>query len=341
MAVGMREVAAHAGVSLRTVSNVVNDYPHVSPAMRERVQRSLDALGYRMNTAARSLTTGRTGIVTLAIPDFTVPYFGELATAVVTAAERRRFTVLTEVTHGERARELEVLRGGRTHLTDGVLLSPTSLTPHDVAVARPQVPLVLLGDLVADGPLDHVGVPNREAARVAVEHLLSLGRRRIAALGVQHRHHATSTLRLQGYEDALAAAGVRPQRRWRLHAEEWTREAGAAAVQRVLDAPGQRPDAVFAFSDTLALGALRALLHHGVAVPEEVALVGFDDVEESRYTSPSLSSVAPATAELADSALAMLQEQVLSPAARGQGRQVFTPYALRVRESTAGAAAVD
>ncbi|GAA4964529.1 LacI family DNA-binding transcriptional regulator [Kineococcus glutinatus] len=336
MAVGMREVAAHAGVSLRTVSNVVNDYPHVSPAMRERVQRSLDALGYRMNTAARSLSAGRTGMVALAIPDFTTPYFAELAHAVVTAAERRKFTVLIEVTHGERERELAVLGGGRTHLTDGVLLSPLALTAEDLAGAQPRVPAVLLGDLVAQGPLDHVGVPNREAARVAVEHLLALGRRRIAALGVQSGSRGTAALRLEGYCDALAAAGIRPLRRWRFGAEEWSREAGAAAVERMLAAPGPRPDAVFAFSDTLALGALRALLHAGVDVPGEVALVGFDDVEEARYTSPSLSSVSPATGEIAESALVLLEEQVERPRARGLGRQVSTPYALQVRESTAG-----
>ena len=332
----MREVAAHAGVSVRTVSNVVNDYPHVSPAMRERVQRSLDALGYRMNAAARSLSAGRTGMVTLAIPDLAAPYFGELATAVVTAAERRKLTVLIEVTHGERSRELRVLRGGRSHLTDGVLLSPVALTARDVATAQPESPVVMLGDLVVEGPVDHVGVPNREAARTAVEHLLSLGRRRIAALGVQHSRSATAALRLQGHRDALAAAGLRPQRRWELAVAEFTREEGAAAVERMLAAPGPRPDAVFAFSDTLALGALRALLHHGVDVPGEVALVGFDDVEEARYTSPSLSSVSPAAHEIADSALALLQEQIESPQARGRGRQVFTPYALRVRESTAG-----
>jgi DNA-binding LacI/PurR family transcriptional regulator len=131
MAVSMSDVARHAGVSQRTVSNVVNNYVHVSPATRARVQASLDALGYRPNTAARRLRTGRTGTVTLAVPSFRERYFADLAEAVVGAARDRGTTVLVETTGGHRDTELALLRGGGDVLTDGVIMSAVALGRDD------------------------------------------------------------------------------------------------------------------------------------------------------------------------------------------------------------------
>ena len=135
----MSDVARHAGVSQRTVSNVVNNYVHVSPATRARVQASLDALGSRPNTAARRLRTGRTGTVTLAVPTFRERYFADLAEAVVAAARDRGTTVLVETTGGRRETELELLRGGGDILTDGVILSAVALgrLPQPEPVDRP------------------------------------------------------------------------------------------------------------------------------------------------------------------------------------------------------------
>ena len=184
MPVRMRDVAERAGVSVRTVSNVVSGYVHVSAATRARVQQALDDLGYEMNVAARSLRSGRTGLVALALPNLHTPYFAELAQAVVRAAARRHRTVLIEITGGVRERELKVVTGGRTHLTDGVLLSPQSLTSQPDLQRRSNVPLVLLGEHELEVDVDHVGIDNVAAARTAVGHLLDLGRRRVVALGV-------------------------------------------------------------------------------------------------------------------------------------------------------------
>src|ERR1700754_1017458 len=127
----MSDVARHAGVSQRTVSNVVNSYLHVSSTTRARVQASLDALGYRPNTAARRLRTGRTGTVTLAVPTFSERYFADLAEAVIAAARRRGTTVLVETTGGDRATEVELLRGGGDIVTDGVIISAVALSRAD------------------------------------------------------------------------------------------------------------------------------------------------------------------------------------------------------------------
>lgn len=336
MPVRMRDVAERAGVSVRTVSNVVSGYIHVSAATRERVQQALDDLGYEMNVAAKSLKSGRTGIVALALPDLVTPYFAELAHAVVRAAERRRWTVLIEITGGVRDHELKVITGGRTHLTDGVLLSPIALTSEPPVRPRPDVPLVLLGEHELDAHFDHVGIDNVAAARTAVGHLLDLGRRRVLALGVAEALPAAGP-RLQGYLDAHTERGLKPLKRFRVSAPIWTRSAGAAGIDRALDAAGPPPDAVFAFNDTLALGAMRAVLRRGLRIPEDLAIVGIDDVAEAEFTTPPLSSIAPDLDEIARCALELLDEQITAGIDSRPHREVVTGYRLAARGSTLGA----
>ena len=335
MPVRMRDVAMRAGVSVRTVSNVVSGYVHVSAATRERVQQALDDLGYEMNVAAKSLKSGRTGIIALVLPDLETPYFAELAHAVVRAAGRRHWTVLIEITGGSRERELKVITGGRTHLTDGVLLSPISLTSEPVLRRRPDMPLVLLGEHELDAHFDHVGIDNVAAARAAVGHLLDLGRRRVVALGVAEALPAAGP-RLQGYIDAHAERGLKPLKRFRVPAPIWTRPAGAAGIDRALDAAGPPPDAVFAFNDTLALGAMRAVLRRGLRIPEDVAIVGIDDVAEAEFTTPPLSSISPDLDEIARCALELLDEQMTAGTCGRSNREVLTGYRLVARESTIG-----
>ncbi|HEX8520404.1 MAG TPA: LacI family DNA-binding transcriptional regulator [Pseudonocardia sp.] len=333
MPVRMRDVAERAGVSVRTVSNVVNGYVHVSADTRARVQQALDDLGYEVNLAARSLRSGRTGLVTLALPDLHAPYFAELAQAVVRAADRRGWTVLIELTGGVRERELKVVTEGRPHLTDGVLLSPLSLSSQPDLRRRSNVPLVLLGEHELGVDVDHVGIDNVAAARTAVGHLLDLGRRRVVALGVADA--PTANQRLRGYllaheERALPPLGHR------VPAPVWDRVAGATGIDRVLDGGGPPPDAVFAFNDTLALGAMRALLRRGLRIPEDVAVVGIDDVAEAPFTTPPLSSVSPDLDEIAHYALDLLDEQIGAGDGERPAREVVTGFGLAVRESTVG-----
>jgi LacI family repressor for deo operon, udp, cdd, tsx, nupC, and nupG len=193
---------------------------------------------------------------------------------------------------------------------------------------------VLLGERVFDGPADHVAIDNVAAARDATAHLVSLGRRRIAAIGDQ-RHiptGRTSHLRLHGYRQALADAGLPYDERLVLPADAYHRSNGAESMARLL-ALDQPPDAVVCFADLIALGALRALLSAGRRVPDDVALVGFDDIEDGRFSTPSLTTVRPDKQEIARLAVSLL----LSRTADGPGsppRQVQARYDLVVREST-------
>jgi DNA-binding LacI/PurR family transcriptional regulator len=329
----LKDVAERAGVSVKTVSNVVNGYEHVRPDTRARVLEAISALDYRPNISARNLRRGRTGIIALAVPELDIPYFAELARHVVSAAARHDWTVLIDQTNGDREQERLVAGGIRDHLIDGLIFSPLALTGADLSAGPQGTPMVLLGERVDHGPADHVAIDNVAAARDATAHLISFGRRRIAAVGAQHTAEAaTARLRLAGYSAALADAGLDADPVLVAPAPEWHRADGAAAVGDLL-ARGVRPDAVLCFNDTLALGAIRALHDAGLRVPADVLVAGFDDIEDGRYSIPTLTTVAPDKSELARVAVDLLAARIAGGEPQPP-REETVAHRLIVREST-------
>ncbi len=336
MAVTLRDVAAHAGVSPRTVSNVVNGFRHVSPAMRAKVQASLDELNYEPNLLARSLRQGRTGIINLFVPAIASPYFAELAHEIVELAGRRGYTVLIDETGGSRARELALLDvAARSRWVDGVLLSPLGLDSRALAGLRSSsFPVVLLGERVGGTTHDHVGIDNTAAARDAVQHLVDSGRRLIGAVGGDAgSSDPTSRLRLRGHRSALRAAGLPVDESLYARAPDYTRGQAAVAVRSLL-ARDDPPDALVCFAAEIATGALHELTSQGVRVPRDVSVVTFDDVEEGRFASPSLTSVGPDKADVAEAALGMLVERI--GGLEAEPRDLRVPHELVVRASTSG-----
>jgi DNA-binding LacI/PurR family transcriptional regulator len=331
----LRDVATLAGVSIKTVSNVVNGYAHVSAATRERVQNALDSLNYRPNLSARSLRGGRSGLIALAVPELDAPYFAELSRHVVRAAEARGWTVLIDQTDGLAEREQLVLDGIRAHLIDGVIFSPLASGVPELTARRDTTPMVLLGERVSNGPADHVVIDNVAAAQEAVAHLVDLGRLRIAAIGEQHRRSAgTARLRSKGYAAALRAGGLLPDPDLVRSTESYHRADGAAAMTELL-ALSAPPDAVFCFNDLMALGALHTLHARGVRVPDDVALMGFDDIEEGRYSTPTLSTVRPDKSAIAEAAVDLLARRLAGGVAEPP-RGVNVPYEIVQRQSTVG-----
>ena len=339
---GLKDVAARAGVSIKTVSNVVNGYVHVSPETRARVQQAIDALGYIPNVAARQLRSGRSGVIALAVPELQSPYFAELAGLIVQAAERRSWTVLIDQTDGHADRERNLVAGLRRHAIDGLIFSPLALAGEELATTG-DTPMVLLGERIWHGPADHVAIDSTAAAADVTRHLAGLGRRRIAAIGAQKSPSAvTAHQRLAGYRAALAEAGIPEDPRLVAEVESFHRVDGAAAMAALLDG-AEPPDAVFCFNDVLALGALRTLLDRGLSVPGDVAVAGFDDIEDGRFSTPTLTTIAPDTAEIARLAVDLLAERLGETKADGDGggpgtppRELRVSYQLRARESTLG-----
>lgn len=331
----LKDVAARAGVSVRTVSNVVNNSAPVAEATRRRVQEAVDELGYRPNLAARSLRAGRTGIIGLLIPELHSPYFGELAGLLVDAAQRRSWTVLIDQTHGSAEGERRLLRGTGGRVVDGLIISPWALEPAELQRHAGTTPMVLLGERDPDHVADHVAVDNVRAAEEATAHLLALGRRRIAAVGLQPQlHNGTAEQRLAGYRRALEVAGIAPDPALEADVATLHRDEGARAMRHLLDGP-TTPDAVFAFSDELALGALHTALGRGVRVPEDLAVIGFDDIEDGRYGTPTLSTISPDKAQIAERALQCLADRIGSRTGLPP-QSVVVPHRLVGRGSTLG-----
>lgn len=334
----VRDVALAAGVSPKTVSNVVNGYARVTPETRERVQRQIDALGYRPQAAGRQLRQGRTGMVTLAVPGIEMPYFAELSSQVVRAARRRGLTVVVEQTDADLEREREVAAGLPTRFADGLVFSPLEM-PAEELVGVPHTPVVLLGEHAVGVEMDRVSIDGVAVGTEGAAHLVATGRRCVAALGLKPTLHDTASQRLRGYRAALVSAGLPCGDELLLRVDDWTRADGEAAADRLvaLRRDGVPVDGVLAMNDVLALGLLRGLRRHGVRVPEDVAVVGIDDVPESAYCAPTLTTVALDRAAVAEAALALLVERLadhdLPP------REVVAPHRLVVRESSGAPAA--
>ncbi|WP_328524901.1 LacI family DNA-binding transcriptional regulator [Kribbella sp. NBC_00359] len=331
MTTRLSDVAARAGVSVKTVSNVINDYPHITAQTRAKVEAAIAALHYRPNVSARSLRKGRSDFIALAIPEMASPYFAELGAAISRAAKRRGITVLIDQTEGEASAEKVVLDGMRGQLIDGIIFSPITTVPAKLTVAYTGKPLVLLGERPAGGQFDRVAVDSVKASYDATTHLIALGRRRIAAIGVGGT--STGAVRRKGYRKALKAAGLPHDPALELAGTGYHRPDGAASMRELLALP-EPPDAVFCFNDLLALGALRTLADAGLKVPGDVAVVGFDDIEDGRYHAPSLTTISPDKEWLADNAVGLLLERIAGTGEAAR-RDLTVPYTLEIRESTA------
>ncbi|MCR2801785.1 MULTISPECIES: LacI family DNA-binding transcriptional regulator [unclassified Microbacterium] len=334
MATSMRDVAKLAGVSPRTVSNVVNDFEYVRDTTRERVLRAIEELNYKPNISARRLREGRTRILGFAVPELSQPYFAELSELVESAAHARGYTVIVTQTAGRKDNELRMLREFTSHLVDGLIFSPFTLTDEEFHAAAPSVPTVLIGEQISSPRHTGIAIDNVQATTDITRHLLEQGRRRIAVLGAYHSDlYRSARLRLQGYRDALDAAGVAFDPDLVLYTDRFGRQAGRDGVAAAV-AQGVRFDALVCFTDMLAFGAVRAFADAGVRVPADVAIASIDDVQEAEFSVPSLTTVAPDKKAIADTAveqvLSLVEEPTTSP-----GRFEIA-YRLITRESSAG-----
>lgn len=333
-AVTMADVASAAGVSVKTVSNVLAEHPRVRAATRDRVLAAVAALGYRVNPFASRLRSGRTGVIAFALPHLYQPYFGDMAERVIAEGERRGLAVVIEPTDALADRERAVLSGARRQQVDGAILSPAALGVAELQGLRVEGPVVLLGPRLDVPPADQVVMDDYGAARAAVEHLLASGRRRVAAVGAAGDDGGSADRREAGYRDALAAYGVGVDEALVLRAPDWDRRSsGAAAVVRLLDS-GASVDAVFCFNDAMAFGALRVLASRGLRVPDDVAVVGFDNTEQCRFSTPPLTSVEPGQEQIARTAVDLLVRRI--EGREGPPEVVVADHHLVVRESSGG-----
>ncbi len=322
------------------MSNVVNGYPYITDATRSKVEAALAELNYRVNLSARSMASGRTGFIAFAVPGLDNPYFAELAGHVFRAAAERRWTVLIEQTGGQSAAESDVVNNTR-YLVDGMVLHPESLSPEELARQAADTPIVLIGEedpgpAGATSPTkvtDSIVGDSVQAGRELTEHLLRTGRTRIAVLGLgRDSDLSTSRYRFEGYAQALQAAGLPVLDELVLPLEHLNRADGAGAAPAVL-ALAERPDAVICFNDVVAIGLLGGLHTAGIRVPDQIAVAGFDDIDEASYSVPPLTTIAWDKRTIAETAIRVLAERQAGD--ESPPREIAVPFVLRVRGSTA------
>lgn len=339
----LRDVAELAGVSIKTVSNVVNDYPHVRDSTRERVREAILKVGYRPQMAAQQLRTGSSGMITLAVPSLHFTYFSQLAQAFIDQAQAHGRTILLHSTSAGADEERNVLGGFKRVFGDGLIFNPLNLEETEfAAMERTTQPTVFIGEHLPDqlpAGSDYAKFDNVAASFDATTHLLETGRRRLAFIGAiltphGQQPHSTGTLRRDGFLRALDSYGIDRSSAVVQEVDDWHRQDGAdgldALLQRAPDVDG-----IVCANDDLAIGALARLRLAGRRVPEDVSVIGYDDTPDAPFASPSLSTVSPDLQALAATALDLLADRIAGY--DGEPRVVESPYALVLRDSTARA----
>jgi LacI family transcriptional regulator len=335
----IKDVASRAGVSATTVSHVVNATRPVSDAVRARVDEAIRALGYVPSAVARSLKSNTTRTLGMLIPNSSNPYFAEIVRAVEDRCFAAGYTLILCNTDDAPQRQSVYLKVLAERRIDGLIVVSTG--DDDALVAQLhglQMPAVLLDREIADPGCDMVETAHAEGALLAVRHLTALGHRRIACIAGP-AHVTAGEQRIAGWRQALAEAGVASPADALLWRGGFTSQGGYEAMQAVLrGTPGMpRPSAVFVCNDLMAIGALRAAHESAVRVPEDLSVVGFDDIELAAYASPPLTTVAQPKERIGALAVGMLLERLGSP--RREARKVMLQPELRVRASTARHAA--
>jgi LacI family transcriptional regulator len=332
---GVKEVAAAAGVSLGTVSNVLNRPHLVSAATRDRVEQTMRDLGFVRNESARQLRAGRSSTLAYVMLDATNPFFTDVAQGIEDSAEREHLSVFLCNSDNRIERELVYLQRLEEQRVQGILITPVDpYHPFLDEVADRGTPLVIVDRQRASMTRCSVAVDDELGGRLALEHLLERGHRRIAFVGGPSSIGQVRD-RLRGARSALEAGGHEPGDVVVVDAEALTVAEGRRAGERILGmSPSARPTAAFCANDLLALGLLQQCVALGVAVPEDLAIVGYDDIDFAAAAAVPLTSVRQPRRDLGRRASELVLDEVSNPVHEHQ-QVLFTPE-LIARASTRG-----
>lgn len=302
--VTLDDVAKLAGVSHQTVSRVVNNKPYVSAATKQRVQKVIAETGYRPSLIARSLATARTATIGLIVPDISNPYFSAIARGVEQVAYANGYSVLLCNTGEDPTRELEVLQTLDERYVDGVIACGLRQedTPLQMALTHFKV-AVMVNRRFADKAIPSVLVDDVVGAYMATQHLLELGHTAVAFLAGPTTSYSGGR-RLQGYQQALTEAGIECQPGWIQYCSPTV--IGGESTSHSLLANHPEISALFCYNDLVAIGALRDCAAVGRSVPEDVAIVGFDDITMAALVSPSLTTCHVPREDMGSQAVSML-----------------------------------
>lgn len=329
-AVTIDEVARRAGVSKTTVSKHLNGVPYVSEQAAARIDEAIAELDFHVNPLARGLATNRTGSLAIVIPSITNPFYPDLVAAIEREASRRGYDLLLVSTGGDTARETALVDDLRRKRVDGILFASVRVDSDELndLVERGEK-IVMVSRHVEQVPADFVVADNYAGAAMALEHLIGLGHRAIGYLGGPESVVAFRE-RLRGFRAAMERHGLPVDPRW-----VTITESGAGAgfrAARELFLASERPSALFVGSDVMALGVLEAAQASGWNIPDDLALVGFDNISFARVAAVPLTTIDGRTAELGTIAVQLLADRIEGKR-DGTVEQITLPPSLIVRRS--------
>lgn len=304
------DVARHAGVSPATVSRVLNGRSTVDAGLRDRVNAAAAQLGYRPNSLARNLRRSTTNLWAVVISDINNPFFTALVRGVEDVGQGLGYSVVLCNSDENPDKEADYLRALLADQISGFIVSPTSRTENLAALHEAGRAVVAIDRRPRNLAVDTVLVDNEHGAREATTHLIEQGFRRIACITGPARL-STASRRLRGYRSALRAAGIEPDPELERHAD--FRQRGGYTAMANLLAARPAPDAVFVTNNLMTVGALECLARKGLRAPDDIAIVGFDDIPWADLVIPSLTTVAQPTYELGRTAGMLLKDRTTAP----------------------------
>ncbi|HEY4388799.1 MAG TPA: LacI family DNA-binding transcriptional regulator [Ktedonobacteraceae bacterium] len=330
--VSIADIARSAGVSHTTVSRALRGNPLISSDTRERIERLAREMGYTPNAIAQSLQTHQTGTIGLVVTTIADPFFGEVVRGVEAVAREAGLSVFLSASYNQPEQEMAIIDTFRRRRVDGVLIASSRILDYEQHI---KVPTVLINSQASSQNmlLHSVVVDDYLGAQLAVQHLLQLGHRAIGYLG-SHSRPRSNQQRLSGFQKALAEAGITCDDRWVVlapHEEASSEEdltVGQDMASRLLDTG---VTAIFCYNDMIAIGVLAACRKRGLTVPEDMSVVGFDDVNVASYIEPQLTTICQPKVQLGQLAMQVMQDLLSN---RPGQNHTLSPH-LIVRSSTA------
>lgn len=333
--VTLYDAARVAGVSIQTVSAVLLGKSGIPPQTQNRVRKAIEKTGYRPNPMAQSLRTGRTRTIALVVSDIANPSFATIASAVEECCHDKEYSMVLYNTHNDPARQSSYVQKATQGWIDGMLFVSVGDMPSDMAILEnARMPVVVLDRVPLSCRYPSVALDNEEAGRLAATHLIDLGHRRVAHI-CGPKQLRLSRERCEGFRAILTQHGVRLPRACIVEGD-WGCASGTMAMQKIL-ALNPRPTAVFAANDRMAIGAMRAIGEAGLRVPDDVSIMGLDDIEIAASMNPSLTTIRQPFTQLATVGLQLLLDLV-NGKKMAQSQIMMAPK-LVTRESTGPAPA--
>ncbi|ADK82543.1 LacI family DNA-binding transcriptional regulator [Sediminispirochaeta smaragdinae] len=302
MVATIKDIAERVGVSTMTVSRVINNSGYVSMQTRKKVEAAIKALNYQPNLLARSLINRKSSFVYVIVPDISNPFYADLTKGVERVAKSASYNIILSSAYWKETLECEHIEAARGRMAEGIILVLPKISEKKIAAYAKRIPLVVVDKHIRSKSIDKVYLYQNKGAFLAVEHLITLGHRRIAFLsGESHIYNSRS--RQHGYEDALSHYGI-PFDPALVLKGDFSFETGERAFQQIFDmAPQKRPTAIFAASDLMALGFMRNAFRYGVRIPDDISLVGFDDILLASITNPPLTTIRHPYREMGEEAM--------------------------------------